>query len=561
MKFSSLAILGLSSSFNLVKGSAGALESSPESTQTVAFGHDESVSKRLEGMSTHQGVMQYPHRVTERKEKLRNRLQYKRRVAALKKKAQDRVEPMKNQRQVKKTLTECDPNALDLGVLACGSDEFCVKNQSSSQGGFCSSRRLDHGCAISDPCTDSSDCFSDSFCNTDLGYCEYCSCDCPGRLVGYSQEAISECEGKCDPNDCYYDFYWQNYCPARDPSPTPPDDTPVPSKNPSSTPSSEPSKNPTPSPTYASAPEFDIVLDSCTFTPGTTDVGDIVCEFDGKGGVGHNIFSNLYAADCESGVSGGIEQDTTFSSVLESGSQTQEESTFIATISLANSAVPTDATSIDFCLKVEVEDSADDVYDWIGQKITLGVALDGTFSTESDLTTTTFDGNTEEADDVGTVTFGVTAYRCDETGETSSDSILELGENFFLCVEGVQDAVIINDIDSLDATKTGGTDLALIDEATPNSNTFVYGKQSEKVVVATRLPATFFEDDEVVTLVGTAVIVTGGGIRKLAQVRIMQESPQSADFSMTVEVESSSAASLSAFGVAAAFGLVATLVL
>ena len=89
----------------------------------------------------------------------------------------------------------------------------------------------------------------------------------------------------------------------------------------------------------------------------------------------------------------------------------------------------------------------------------------------------------------------------------------------------------------------------------------MYGKESEKVVVATRLPATFFEDDGDVTLEGTAVIVTGGGTRKLAQVRIMQESPQSADFSMTVEVESSSAASLSAFGVAAAFGLVAALVL
>ena len=138
---------------------------------------------------------------------------------------------------------------------------------------------------------------------------------------------------------------------------------------------------------------------------------------------------------------------------------------------------------------------------------------------------------------------------------------MELGENFYLCVEGDQDAVIINDIESLDATKTGVTDLALIDGATPNSNTFVYGKETGKVVVATRLPATFFEADGDVTLEGTADIVTGGGTRKLAQVRIMQESPQSADFSMTVEVESSSAASLSAFGVAAAFGLVAALVL
>jgi len=206
-----------------------------------------------------------------------------------------------------------------------------------------------------------------------------------------------------------------------------------------------------------------------------------------------------------------------------------------------------------------VEDSNGDVYDWIGQKITLNVDLDGSFSTESDLTTTPFDGNTEQADDVGTVTFGVSAYRCDETGETSSDSSLELGENFFLCVEGEQDAVIINDITTLGATKTGVTDLALITGGNANSNTFVYGKESGKVIVATRLPATFFEDDGSVTLEGTAdiEIETGGGGRKLAQVRIMQESPQSADFSMTVEVESSSAASLSAFGVAAVLGLVA----
>ena len=300
---------------------------------------------------------------------------------------------------------------------------------------------------------------------------------------------------------------------------------------------------------------------SCVFTPATTDVGDITCSFSAFGGEDHTITSAVYASDCAGSAPTGVEQDGNPTPTLLNGDGTaQEESTYSVTISLANSAVSAGAQPINFCLKVEVKDSNRDVYDWIGQKITLGVDLDGEFSTGSDLTTTAFDGITA-INDIGTVTFGVTAYRCDETGETSSDSILELGENFFLCVEGVQDAVIINDIDSLDATKTGVTDLALIDGATPNSNTFVYGKQSEKVVVATRLPATFFEDDEVVTLVGTAVIVTGGGIRKLAQVRIMQESPQSADFSMTVEVESSSAASLSAFGVAAAFGLVATLVL
>ena len=304
---------------------------------------------------------------------------------------------------------------------------------------------------------------------------------------------------------------------------------------------------------------------SCAFDAATPDVGDITCSFTASGGAGHSITSDVYAAsDCEGSAPTGVVQDDNPTFTLVSGDgTTQEESTYSATISLTNSVETTGADSIDFCLKVEVEDSNGDVYDWIGQKITLNVDLDGSFSTGSDLTTTTFDGNTD-VNDIGTVTFGVTAYRCDETGETSSDSILELGENFFLCVEGEQDAVIINDITTLGATKdddNDDTDLALITDGNPNSNTFVYGKESEKVVVATRLPATFFEDDGAVTLEGTADIVTGGGTRKLAQVRIMQESPQSADFSMIVEVESSSAASLSTFGVAAAFGLVAALVL
>jgi len=69
--------------------------------------------------------------------------QHQRRVAALKKKLQGKLErPLKNRREAKEVV-ECDPNALDLGVLACGSDQFCVKNRSSSKGGVCSSRRLE----------------------------------------------------------------------------------------------------------------------------------------------------------------------------------------------------------------------------------------------------------------------------------------------------------------------------------------------------------------------------------------------------------------------------------
>ena len=314
-------------------------------------------------------------------------------------------------------------------------------------------------------------------------------------------------------------------------------------------------------PDYASAPEFDITLVSCDFTSSTTDVGDITCSFTASGGAGHSITSDVYAAsDCAGSAPTGVVQDDNPTFTLVSGDgTTQEESTYSATVSVANSAVPTGVDSIDFCLKVEVRDSDGYVYDWIGQRISLTVALDGTFSTESDLTTATFDGDTD-VNDIGSVTFGVIAFRCDETGDATTDTNLALGENFFLCVERSQDTVIVNDITSLDVTKAGVPLLALITGGTSNSNTFVYGKGSEKVVVATRLPATFFEADGVVTLEGTADIERGVGSRKLAPVRLLQESPQSTDFSMTVEVDSSSAASVSAFGLATVFGLVVALV-
>ena len=337
-------------------------------------------------------------------------------------------------------------------------------------------------------------------------------------------------------------------------------------------PSSSPSETPTTAPVFAAAPDYDIVLDSCTFIPGTTDVGEITCDFVASGGAGHSITNDVYAAsDCVGSPPTGVVKDDNPTFTLVSGDgTTQEESTYSATISLTNSVETTGADSIDFCLKVEVEDSNGDVYDWIGQKITLGVDLDGTFSSESDLTTTTFDGDTD-VNDIGSVTFGVIAFRCDETGDATTDTNVALGENFFLCVERNQDTVIVNDITSLDVTKSGVTDFALIAGGTPNSNTFVYGKGSEKVVVATRLPATFFEADGVVTLEGTADIESSLFSRKLAPVRLLQESPveflqespQSADFSMTVEVEvdSSSAASVSAFGLATVFGSVAAFLL
>ena len=139
--------------------------------------------------------------------------------------------------------------------------------------------------------------------------------------------------------------------------------------------------------------------------------------------------------------------------------------------------------------------------------------------------------------------------RCDSNGNAvADDTELSLGENFFLCVEGDQSAVVINSIREMMATKDGVTDLNLVatigdgsGEGDLNPNTFVYGYGSNKVVIATRLPSVFFAAGGAVTLSGTTNINTGGR-RRLS--RSMQASAssakESAAFSMKVEIAGSS---------------------
>merc|ERR1712176_563683 len=217
----------------------------------------------------------------------------------------------------------------------------------------------------------------------------------------------------------------------------------------------------------------------------------------------------------------------------------------------ANSAAPPGSSSIDFCLKTEVMGTDGFVYDWIGQKIKLDVNVDGTFST-SGLSTTAFDGNTATAADAGDATFGVSVERCDSNGNAvPTDTELSLGENFFLCVEGDQTSVLIDNIRDLTATKGGVADLNLVaingdgsGEGNRNPNTFVYGNGTNKVVIATRLPSPFFTTGGSVTLSGTANVSLGRRRRlgrSLQEGSVMEE--ESADFSMQVSIAGSSGAS------------------
>merc|ERR1712025_448347 len=93
------------------------------------------------------------------------------------------------------------------------------------------------------------------------------------------------------------------------------------------------------------------------------------------------------------------------------------------------------------------------------------------------------------------------------------------------------------------AAKDGVTDMNLVamdgdgsGEGNRNPNTFIYGNGSNKVVIATRLPAPFFEVGGAVTLSGTANISTGGRRRLGRSLQEAAAADESAGFSMEVAI-------------------------
>jgi len=297
---------------------------------------------------------------------------------------------------------------------------------------------------------------------------------------------------------------------------------------------------------YAAPAEFDVTLTTspgCVFAAGTGTIGTITCTFDTEGGAGYTVDSGLYETDCvttgtPTGVSLG---DTPVTPALENGSNRQYISTYVVTLDIANSAAANG--NLAFCLKTEVKDKDGDVYDWTGQKIRLAINVDGTFTTNS-LSTQTFDGATTAEQNVGASSFGVSINRCDENGgEVTSGTALTVGENFYLCVKGKQSQVIVSNIEEMTAAKTGATTLSLVtatstgSEGTVNSNTFVYGNGQNQVVIATRLPSTFFATGGTVTFTGSANIVVGARRRLSRSMEVAStSSEESANFSMDIQV-------------------------
>ena len=109
-----------------------------------------------------------------------------------------------------KGVSECDPNALDMGILECGAGNYCSESRASSKGGICASnsdRRKLQACGVTTFCTEEG-----TFCNLDFGAegeCEACPCGDPitdcGLLGLYNPAGVPACVASCtqSPADAY----------------------------------------------------------------------------------------------------------------------------------------------------------------------------------------------------------------------------------------------------------------------------------------------------------------------------------------------------------------------
>ena len=316
-----------------------------------------------------------------------------------------------------------------------------------------------------------------------------------------------------------------------------------------------------PSPTYRPAPEYDIELVGCSFAEDNSgvNIGSVTCDFKGLGGDNHDVYSDLLGADCNSDPPVGVTYDGSGSFVDTEIDSFQESFTYKAIITISKS-LATSASSVTFCQKTYVDDSTGQLQDWIGQKITLDISLDGNFETAG-LTTEEFDGNTGPTD-AGNLLFGVEIVRCDEQGETITGQPLAVGDNLFFCIKGDKSNVLITNIQDMRADKTGITTYSIVSlntvgtEGSNNVNTFIYGKGTNEIVVATRIPIQFYQDNNSITIKGTANLAIGSR-RKLG--REMQAAAESSDFEMKVEVAASSASAIKAIATVS-FGAIAVFV-
>ena len=254
------------------------------------------------------------------------------------------------------------------------------------------------------------------------------------------------------------------------------------------------------------APTYNITLSEsrCEFTADITSIGTVTCTFEANGDSNHVVDSVLFGPDCSADTNAGLTQVST--DFTPNG----ESSTYAVSVSIDNNALEVGGESVAFCIQASVKaGGSDDVYAQLGQRVRLDLATDGFFSFGT--TPAVADSISAEADALDT-TLTVGAYQCDESGTETSDP-LSLDDTLYICIDGKQDTVIIDAIENLQAEKSGVSPLSIIDDGSAIINpaiTAVDNLDSNKAIVTTKLPLTFFKSTEPVTVSGNAEIKAGG---------------------------------------------------
>lgn len=158
------------------------------------------------------------------------------------------------------------------------------------------------------------------------------------------------------------------------------------------------------------------------------------------------------------------------------------------------------------------------------------MATELTFETEDSVVNVVdVTGNIAPTINVGSRIYGVTATRIGANGGPVSTR-LELGDNLFFKISSDTTGVTISGVNTFRADK-GPISMVLSEVA---SNFFVFGRNSENIIVSTRLPARFFTDDNPITISGEVSLVING--RRYLQ-RILQTfATPVAEYEFEVEV-------------------------
>ena len=278
----------------------------------------------------------------------------------------------------------------------------------------------------------------------------------------------------------------------------------------------------------------------CEFDAETDTIGTVTCTFEANGDSNHTVESVLLEPDCsDDNTNGGLTQDAD-----PIFTRNGDSSTYTVSVSIENSALQEGDASIDFCIEASVKaGGSDDVFAQLGQKVKLDLNTDGSFSFNT--TSAVADTISAEADALDT-TLRVSAYQCDDSGNSAS-SDLSLGETLYICIDGVQDTVIVDAINNMQATKSGVSDLdlSIIDGSNPTNNaiTTINYTGTNKAIVTTILPITFFESSDAVTVSGNADIKAGGSRRQLSSMGkvvsrpvVVDQGADSAKFNLKVGV-------------------------